>query len=141
LRGWKPLAEKVSNIYNDLKKQGHVFIFSDRYQISSELAFYVDGHPETFCINLGRRMNQFDLWPDMNATAEKLRSESNGPVVINGILVMFGNSDLPDAVSNAFDKCDKKAFAVREGNYILRKYTIFVCYDFKRIDTVMPDRY
>ena len=27
------------------------------------MAFYVKGNPFTYCINLGRRMNQYDLWP------------------------------------------------------------------------------
>ena len=48
-----------------------LFIFSDRYQIASELAFYLDDHPQTYCINTGRRMNQFDLWPHIDQFAEK----------------------------------------------------------------------
>ena len=37
-------------------------IISPHYQISAELAFYVKGNPRTYCINLGRRMNQYDFW-------------------------------------------------------------------------------
>ncbi len=57
LVGWKELGIFVSNLIDN-----NMFIFSDKYQITSELAFYVKGNPETFCINRGRRMNQYDLW-------------------------------------------------------------------------------
>ena len=38
------------------------FLFSDQYGIASEMMFYVPGHPKTYNIPLGRRMNQFDVW-------------------------------------------------------------------------------
>ncbi|MBM4129068.1 MAG: phosphatase PAP2 family protein, partial [Nitrospira sp.] len=66
LRGWKELGAEVTKIYEEMSAAGPVFIFSDRYQVSSEVAFYVKGHPITYCINLGRRMNQYDLWPGFN---------------------------------------------------------------------------
>ena len=56
-------GEEVSTIYEQMSSRRPVFIFSDKYQVSSELAFYVKGHPVTYCINLGRRMNQYDFWP------------------------------------------------------------------------------
>ncbi|MEJ2324984.1 MAG: glycosyltransferase family 39 protein, partial [Nitrospirota bacterium] len=55
VKGWAPLGEEVSRIMKGLG--GPLFVFSDSYQVSSELAFYVEGHPVTYCINLGRRMN------------------------------------------------------------------------------------
>ena len=59
LVGWETLGKEVSQIYT-----GKELIVSPRYQISAELAFYVSGNPITHCINLGRRMNQYDLWKD-----------------------------------------------------------------------------
>lgn len=39
------------------------FVFSDRYQLTALAAFYTDGRPRTYCMNLGnRRLNQYDLW-------------------------------------------------------------------------------
>jgi hypothetical protein len=39
------------------------FVFSSRYQMTALLAFYVEGQPRTYCINIdGRRFNQYDLW-------------------------------------------------------------------------------
>ncbi len=54
--GWKRLGDVVSEMRHKEK------IISPHYQISAELAFYVKGNPRTYCINLGRRMNQYDLW-------------------------------------------------------------------------------
>ena len=65
-RGWKELGREVSRVSDEFSKKGHFFIISDKYQVSSELAFYVKGQPITYCANLGRRMNQYDLWPGFN---------------------------------------------------------------------------
>ena len=54
--GWERLGDVVSEMRKGEK------IISPHYQISAELAFYVKGNPRTYCINLGRRMNQYDLW-------------------------------------------------------------------------------
>ncbi len=55
--GWSQLGEVVSEM-----RTAQESIISPHYQISAELAFYVRGNPRTYCINLGRRMNQYDLW-------------------------------------------------------------------------------
>ena len=62
--GWKDLGIYVSQMAGD-NNAPKTFIFSDTYHIASELAFYVDKNPQTYCINTGRRMNQFDLWPGL----------------------------------------------------------------------------
>ena len=38
------------------------FLVSNRYQVTSELAFYVPGRPPAYNFNLGRRLNQYDFW-------------------------------------------------------------------------------
>jgi len=59
LVGWKDLGKRVSQLYT-----GSEMIFSPQYQVAAELAFYVKGNPRTYCVNLGRRMNQYDLWKE-----------------------------------------------------------------------------
>lgn len=70
MAGWDDLGKTVSGITKNMKDE-KLFIFSDRYQIASELAFYMEDKPQTYCINNGRRMNQFDLWPGINQFAGK----------------------------------------------------------------------
>jgi hypothetical protein len=137
IRGWHQLRHEISPVYRTLSAQGPVLLFSDRYQISSELAFYVEGHPKTYCINLGRRMNQYDLWPDMNAEAKRIRSEDGAMASspINGIFVAWGDIDVPPPVAKAFDRFEKKVIKIYDKGYELRVYTVIICYNFKGLET------
>lgn len=122
LKGWKALGEEVSLMYEDMRKKGDVFIFSDRYQVSSELAFYVRGNPVTYCVNMGRRMNQYDLWPGF----DKL-------VHYNAIFVTIGRTELYPKIREGFEGCEGRVFEAYEHNRLIREYSIFTCYDFKGI--------
>lgn len=62
--GWNELGDYTTKLLNSMEHK-RVFIFSDNYHIASQVAFYTVGHPQTFCINNKRRMNQFDLWPGL----------------------------------------------------------------------------
>jgi len=143
LRGWKELGMEVSKLSEQTGDRSVFILFSDSYQIASELAFYVKGHPETFSINLGRRMDQYDLWPDMNDRAAELRRQEGSPAVgaVNGIFVRSGNSDMPLVVARAFDHYTKNLFQVSEHGRILREYSIFICYNFKNLKIPKPETF
>ena len=100
-RGWKELGREVSRVSDELSKKGHFFIISDKYQVSSELAFYVKGQPVTYCVNLGRRMNQYDLWPGFNNL-----------VNFNAVFVTIDDVQMPETVGTTFDKCEKRLLTV-----------------------------
>lgn len=120
IRGWKEIGAEVSRLSDGLSKKGQFFIFSDRYQVSSELAFYVKDHPVTYCVNLGRRMNQYDLWPGFNNLIHS-----------NAVFVTIDDVQMPGAFVTAFDKCEKETFNTYTDGRKLRGYSIFTCYDFK----------
>jgi membrane-associated phospholipid phosphatase len=120
LRGWRELGKEVSGVCDEMAKHGAYFIFSDSYQAASELAFYVKGHPTTYCVNLGRRMNQYDLWPDFR-----------GLVHSNAVFVTIDEKELPLKIRDAFEGCEKRTFKYIEGKTILREYPIFTCHDFR----------
>lgn len=141
LRGWKELGEEISRIYEELSEKGEVLLFSDRYQVSSELAFYVKGQPRTFCINNGRRMNQYDLWPDINSEAKKIRALKKN-ILINGIYVRTGDRGIPQNVKEAFYNCEKRPFKVLDKKKrLIREYSIFICYNFKELKESLPDKF
>lgn len=119
LRGWKELGGGVSSIQASMKEKA-VFIFSDSYQVSSELAFYVKEHPVTYCVNLGRRMNQYDLWPQFDNLMH-----------YDGIFVTIGNEELPGKIRGAFKGHEKSVYRVYEKGRVLREYSIFACHDFQ----------
>ncbi|MCX7794459.1 MAG: hypothetical protein N2257_08695, partial [Thermodesulfovibrionales bacterium] len=121
---WKELGGRITEISEEMKKKGPYFIVSDRYQVSSLLAFYTKGNPVTYCANLGRRMNQYDLWPGFYNLLHH-----------NAIFVTIGEERAKDNRVNAFLKrfseCEKEIFRVKE-----RVYSIFRCYDFKGMERV-----
>lgn len=121
LKGWEELGEKVEGIYQEMKSSGKVFVFSDRYQVSSELAFYMPSRPRVYNVNLGRRMNQYDIWGGLE--------DLNGS---DAIFVTIGNADFPDTLREVFDSYEKELFTVyRKDREVLREYSIFRCYNFK----------
>ena len=97
-----------------------MFIFSDSYHISSELAFYAKGHPPTYCVNLGRRMNQYDLWLDFR-----------GFVNSNAVFVTIGDAELHPRLKEAFDHYERRVIKVYDRDRLLREYSVFLCYGFK----------
>jgi len=130
LRGWKELGSEVTKLYEEMSEDGPVFLFSERYQVSSELAFYVKGHPTTYCINLSRRMNQYDLWPGFSELLH-----------YNAIFVTIDDIVIPQRVAGAFEKVDKRLFTVYEKDKKVRDYSVFLCYDFKGMTLKKPGTY
>ncbi|PKL51868.1 MAG: hypothetical protein CVV37_04195 [Nitrospira bacterium HGW-Nitrospira-1] len=120
LVGWKELGIEASRVYDEMTPAGPVFVFSDSYQVASELAFYMDGHPATYCINLGRRMNQYDLWPGFENF-----------IGHHAVFVRKDTQHLPETVKNAFDNCDQNIITLKTKHKKIMKFTIFKCYAFK----------
>lgn len=130
LRGWNDLGRQIQEYHEEMQKRGNVFIFSDSYQTASELAFYVKGHPATYCVNLGRRMNQYDLWPGFHNL-----------IHYNGIFVTIGDVELHPRIGDAFQSCERRVVKVHDKERILREFTVFLCYDFKGIGKEPIGRY
>jgi undecaprenyl-diphosphatase len=130
LRGWNDLGRQIRELHDEMQEKGNVFIFSDSYQLASELAFSVTGHPVTYCVNLGRRMNQYDLWPDFHNL-----------IHYDGIFVTIGDAELHPRIRDAFESYEKRVVKVRDKERILREYTVFLCYDFRGIAREVMRKY
>jgi membrane-associated phospholipid phosphatase len=132
LYGWKDLGTEVTQVYEQMTNaRKPVFIFSDRYQVSSELAFYVKGHPITYCVNHNRRMNQYDLWPGFNRLLH-----------YDAIFVMTGDAKIPKYITGAFRTVEKKVFTVYTKKRVkIRDYSLFLCYDFNGLSDKKPETY
>ena len=120
LQGWRELGIKVSGIMEEMPVKGRTFIFSDSYQVASELAFYTKDQPRTYNINLGRRMNQYDYWEGM----ERRIGE-------DGIYVVAGEREIDEEVNKAFKGCQKEPtlYVYRQGS-LKNTFTLFRCYNF-----------
>ncbi len=62
LLGWDELGQAVDDARKEMSTPENTFIFGLRYQIASELAFYVPGNPRTVSINRWMRPNVYDYW-------------------------------------------------------------------------------
>ena len=61
-KGWDILGKAVDNARRSMPRPEETFIFGIRYQLASELAFYVPGQPRTVSINRWNRPNVYDFW-------------------------------------------------------------------------------
>lgn len=131
LQGWKSLGHEVTTLYEQLSVARPVFIISDQYQISSELAFHVRGHPVTYCINLGRRMNQYDIWPGFHNLLHH-----------DALYIAAGDVPVTEKLSNAFESVEKRIFTAYNKQHMkLRDYSIVVCRDFKGMPKETTGKY
>lgn len=60
--GWDELGRHVGAMRQEMERPGDTFIFGLRYQLASELAFYVPGQPRTVSVNRWTRPNVYDFW-------------------------------------------------------------------------------
>jgi 4-amino-4-deoxy-L-arabinose transferase-like glycosyltransferase len=121
LKGWRALARAVETLAGQMLEAP--FLLSDRYQISSELAFYATGQPQTYNVNLGRRLNQYDLWDGLPALAGHA-----------AIYVQPENPELPQALRAAFHTCEAgKLVIIAELGHELKRFYLFPCLGFSGV--------
>jgi 4-amino-4-deoxy-L-arabinose transferase-like glycosyltransferase len=118
LKGWQTLSLAVDVVARQMPQPP--FLLSDRYQISSELAFYTPGQPRTYNVNLGRRFNQYDLWGGLPALAGR-----------DAIYVQPDTPGLPQALQTSFDSCaEGEAVIIEELGRELKRFYLFRCRGF-----------
>jgi undecaprenyl-diphosphatase len=120
LQGWKELGLAVGALMEAPENHG-VFLLSDTYQIAGEMAFYVPGQPRAYNVNLGRRMNQYDIWGGL----EKLEHR-------DALFVAAGDVDAPPALT-----CGalRKLHVVRPvyRGHPAQVFSIFKCGDYRGV--------
>jgi hypothetical protein len=65
MRGFQTLAAEVESLRAHLRTQGvEPVIVATSWALPGELAFYLDDHPDVYCISrvYGGRRNQYDFW-------------------------------------------------------------------------------
>ena len=113
VRGWPELGEAVAALAQQAGQP--LFVASDRYQIASELAFYVPGQPRTYNVNLGRRMNQYDVWGGQ----ETLRGR-------DGLVVTYRRETPPFELQQAFERIEvADQVTITDHGRPVQQFTIF----------------
>jgi undecaprenyl-diphosphatase len=126
LKGWRALARAVERLRE--QRPNAPFVLSDRYQISSELAFYIRGQPHTYNVNLGRRLNQYDLWDGLPTLAGH-----------DAVYVQPDSVELPQALHAIFHRCDEgKPVIIEELGHELKRFYLFQCQGFSGVPPRPP---
>lgn len=121
LKGWEGVASAADMAARELGEP--LFIASNTYQAASEMAFYMEGNPVTYNINIGRRMNQYDLWPGIK--------DIDGITGYNGLFVTMSKLNLKGKVSDAFRECETRKYdALDDDGRFLRQYKLLLCKGF-----------
>lgn len=127
LYGWKELGEKVSGLLND-SADTNVFIVSNNYHVASQLAFYTVNNPQTYCINTGRRMNQFDMWPGL----EQFENKGYDAIYVS-------KKEAPQELLESFERKELYTqFIVFYRNTYSIKFHIYLLKGFKEFDDKKP---
>ncbi len=127
LLGWRQLGTQVTTIAQSMDKP--CFILADYYMTASELAFYTEGRPTVYCANLGRRMNQYDIWSGF----DKLVGQN---------AVYVTDQPIIPALANAFDRVDTEGHPIHDrAGKPIKSFVAYRCYGFKGWTPETPMRY
>jgi 4-amino-4-deoxy-L-arabinose transferase-like glycosyltransferase len=119
--GWKDLAAKVESIRSEMPKPN--LVVGSEYKISSEMAFYLKGQPETVGNNIiGQKALQYDYW----VNPDTLRGYS-------GIYISDCAKcpELAGELKNYFRNVSEPiVFPIEKGGKKVRDYYIYICFDY-----------
>jgi hypothetical protein len=121
LTGWRELGKEVTGLLDDVGRE-KTFIISYKRDYVSELAFYVDGHPAVYTLNLtGRAESQYDLWEGLE-----------DKIGFNALYITKLDRRPPDSFVSAFDRVEEiKKVEIYAGNELMNGYSIFYCQGFR----------
>lgn len=116
MAGWQSLAMRVSDVQQQYPDSP--VILADSYHVAAEVSFY-GGFVNVYCLNLGRRMNQFDLW----RLRARFYNAAPRAVYVTEL------PHIPDGIN-----CDtveaKITFPVLYRGHLIRTFNIFVLKNF-----------
>lgn len=124
VKGWRELGQVIEeHRLHDFENPDKVFIFSNLYDMTAALAFYVPGQPRTYCGWVdSRRMNQYDLWPgpDVDKTGWDAilvyKDFGDGPSI--EAQKMFASVSNPIEIQTSYN------------GQPARRFTLFLCRDY-----------
>lgn len=115
LAGWEDLGRAVGRIR--LSERADTFLMSESYQVASALAFYTPGQPRVYNINLGRRLNQYDVWGGLTALAGR-----------DGLYVTAGRWDGTHPVRAACARLDPvDVIDIERWGEVVRTFSVLRC--------------
>jgi 4-amino-4-deoxy-L-arabinose transferase-like glycosyltransferase len=128
LMGWRELGKEMTKLLNEVGRE-HTFIISYKRDYVSEVAFYAEGHPTVYTLNLsGRRESQYDLWEGFE-----------DKIGFNALYITKLDRRPPDRFASAFDRVKEiKTVKIYAGNELINSYAIFYCQGFRGLGEEAP---
>ena len=128
LTGWRELGKEMTGLLDEVGRE-HTFIISYKRDYVSELAFYMEGHPTVYTLNLsGRRESQYDLWEGYE-----------DKIGFNALYITKLDRRPPDSFASAFVRVEEiKKVKIYEGSDLINGYSIFYCQGFRGLNQEAP---
>jgi undecaprenyl-diphosphatase len=129
LLGWSDLGAAVGRA--QAREPVATFIMSESYQVASALAFYVPGQPRVYNVDLGRRMNQYDVWGGLDALIGR-----------DGLYVTAGRWDGAHPIRIACAHLEPvEIVEIARRGQVLRTFSILRCRGFRDMPRAAPRTY
>jgi 4-amino-4-deoxy-L-arabinose transferase-like glycosyltransferase len=121
LVGWRELGLEVGRQMDTI--EGPAFAFAEEYGVTAELSFYVPGQGRAYCLDTGRKRNQYDLWPGPE------KGFRGAVFVVRG-----EQTQAPGLVSQLFDYVGPpQRLQTRRGWVQGQTFTLFVCQGYRGV--------
>lgn len=125
LKGWNDLGQKVDSIRQSLDNPEKVFFFSSAYDMTAEMAFYIPEQPITYCVDFGRRMTQYDLWP---APVDDVML--NQRIGWDAVYVVREGTHIKPQLATMFESMDIEHYTSSHKGAVGRSFTIITLRNF-----------
>ncbi len=124
LKGWQDLGREVDVLRRTrFADPDKVFFFAGNYDMTAALAYHVPGQPRAYCLNAGRRLNQYDLWPS---------PDQDGLLGWDAVYVRQKFHGVPEpGVPALFESVRRIQFQSEHEGRPARRFTIFLCRGYK----------
>ncbi len=143
LRGWDILGKRVEEVYNEMGGEGRVFVFTQDYGETPELAFYMPSHPDATVLRYWKRKSQYDYWlreghPELTPGMDA--------IFVDRCRVARGCDEISKLIVESFKRVDPPEEVViykegSEGEIKRRIFLIYRMYGFKGVNYESPEYY
>ncbi|MBN1573031.1 MAG: glycosyltransferase family 39 protein [Deltaproteobacteria bacterium] len=143
LRGWDILGKRVEEVYNEMGGEGKVFVFTQDYGETPELAFYMPSHPDATVLRYWKRKSQYDYW--LKEGSPELTTGMDA-IFVDRCRISSGCDEISNLIVESFERVDPPEELViykegSEGKIKRRIFLVYRMYGFKGMNYDCPEYY
>jgi len=118
MAGWERLGGHVDGLMARTNVSGNApsFVVATDYGTASQIAFYDRHHPLVLCADLGRRLNQYDIWGGWEGQRGR------------DALIVLDSPTVPEGLARAFERVDPigPELIIEYGGVPVRRWHFFI---------------